>query len=251
VGRPGDPDAFLIEALPGELDLLELPSQLKGRGIASLELCHFHLPSDDAEYVQKLRTAMIENEIELWSLLIDDGDIAHPETGDRDREWIEGWIERAVDLGAQCVRVIGGQQPTSPEALERSVGQLRKLQEFAEARKIRLLTENWHETLSTPAALCFVLDDLRGEVGLCFDFGNWTGPGKYKELAEIVGHATSCHAKCEFVEGVPNEEDFQHCLELTKNAGFDGPYTIVHGEPGRVWESIEEQLALLRPHLES
>ena len=233
----------------GELSLLQVPELLKEHGIKTMELCHFHLPAIDPAFYQDFRTKMIENEIELWSLLIDDGDITDLEHGDRDREWIEGWIDRAKDLGAKCVRVIGGKQPTSPAILEKSIEQLQKLADYAEERGVRVLTENWQETLSTPAALSLVLDELRGEVGLCFDFGNWTGPTKYKDLALISKYATSCHAKCQYVEGQPDTEDFEKCLQLTQEAGFDGPYTIVHGEPGRVWETIDEQVALLQPYL--
>jgi sugar phosphate isomerase/epimerase len=233
----------------GQVSLLEVPALLKEHGISTMELCHFHLPAADPAFYHDFRTAMIENEIELWSLLIDDGDITHPEHGDRDRQWIEGWIDRAKDLGAKCVRVIGGMQSTDPQVLERSIAQLAKLQDYAEERSIRVLTENWHETLSTPAALTLVLDELRGEVGLCFDFGNWSGPTKYKDLAQIAKYATSCHAKCQFVDGEPDVADFDACLKITQEAGFDGPYTLVHGEPGRVWESIDQQVQLLQPYL--
>ncbi len=233
----------------GDLSLLDVPALLKEHGIQTMELCHFHLPAVDADFYSQFRTAMIENEIELWSLLIDDGDITDPENGDRDREWIESWIDRASHLGAKCVRVIGGKQPTSPAVLERSIEQLQKLSEYAEDKCVQVLTENWQETLSTPAALSVVLDDLRGDVGLCFDFGNWSGPTKYKDLGLIVKYATSCHAKCQYIDGQPDVADFETCLKITQDHGFEGPYTLVHGEAGRVWESIDEQVELLRPYL--
>jgi hypothetical protein len=44
-GRPGDPDGRLMPPRDsGSLDLLHVPRELAGRGIQTMELCHFHLP---------------------------------------------------------------------------------------------------------------------------------------------------------------------------------------------------------------
>lgn len=249
VGRPGDSEARLMESQPGEMDLLDVPEELAKHGFTTMELCHFHIPRTDAKYLATLRKAIEDHGIELWSLLIDDGDITHPETGDRDRQWIAEWIDRASALGARCVRVIGGRQPASAEVLATATEQLGKLAAYASERGVRVLTENWMETFATPAALTQVLDELQHEVGLCFDFGNWSGPRKYNNLAEIAPYANSCHAKCQYTDGTPDAEDFRRCLDITREANFHGPYTLVHGEPGRVWESLAEQRDLLTPYL--
>ena len=38
--------------------LLELPVQIAARGINTLEICHFHMPSDAPEYYLQLRAAI-------------------------------------------------------------------------------------------------------------------------------------------------------------------------------------------------
>lgn len=238
-----------MENCPGELDLLSVPEELAKHGFTTMELCHFHLPRTDAEYLAALRKAIEGSGIELWSLLIDDGDITHPEHGERDRQWIVGWIDHAAALGARCVRVIGGRQPATAETLALAVEQLGKLSAYGSERGVRVLTENWMETFSSPKTLMPVLDELRQEVGLCFDFGNWSGPEKYEHLTDIAPYANSCHAKCQYVDGVPDAEDFRRCLDITREARFHGPYTLVHGEPGRVWETLAEQRDLLAPYL--
>jgi hypothetical protein len=65
--------------LQSGLSLLELPQHLKAHDISLLELCHFHLPSTNATYLQTFRQALQKTEVELSSLLIDMGDIASPD----------------------------------------------------------------------------------------------------------------------------------------------------------------------------
>ena len=98
----------------GELTLLELPAQLAARGIGLLEICHFHFPQLDDGYISQLRQALADSGVELFSVLIDAGDIAHPDEAQRAKEvaWIREWMEIAARCGAQCVRVIAGGQTT-------------------------------------------------------------------------------------------------------------------------------------------
>lgn len=243
VGRPGDPAAQMMSSGGDALDLLEVPGELAKHGYKTMELCHFHIPHQDDAYLAELKQAIDEAGVELWSLLIDDGNITDPEHHDRDREWTADWITRAGKLGSKCVRVIGGKQQG---ATKLAIEQLGKL---ASQDNVRVLTENWFETLATPAAIHEVFAQLDGRIGLCFDFGNWGGPTKYRDLDLIARYATSCHAKCQYTNGVPDEEDFRRCLEITKAADFSGPYTLVYGEPGKVWESLDRQRQLLEPYL--
>jgi Xylose isomerase-like TIM barrel len=243
-GRPGDPQARLMPARESSsLDLLHVPRELARRGIHTMELCHFHIPDTSACYLEEWTAAREEAGIALWSLLIDDGDINHPELGDRDRDWVVGWIDRASQLGAQCVRVIGGKQPLTDESLARSIAQLKILAMEAYVRGVHVMVENWFPTLSTPEAIHTLMEATGGSVGLTFDFGNWGGPDKYANLTQIARYAEGCHAKWD------SNDDFTRCLEITRAAGFSGPYTLVYGEPGAVWESLERQKALVSPYV--
>src|SRR5689334_5001305 len=76
----------------GNMTLLEVPAKLAEAGIHTLEICHFHFPSRDQNYLAELRAALDSAGVQLFSLLIDDGDIAHPTDSQRDLEWIAGWI---------------------------------------------------------------------------------------------------------------------------------------------------------------
>ena len=246
------PDARMMGHAIGTLDLLDVPAALAAHGYTTMELCHFHLPTRDLAYLTQFRAAREAAGVELWSLLIDDGDINHPEHGDADRAWVLGMIDTAAEVGAKCVRVIAGKQPPTPENVERSEAQLKQLVVDAYLRGVHVMTENWFPTLPTPTEVHEVLGNLGGSVGLCLDFGNWGTPGsldKYDALADIAEYAESCHAKCYFEGGKPNVEDFVRCLNVTKEAGFSGPYTLVAGEPGNVWGSLDAQRSLVTPYL--
>lgn len=214
------------------LPLLELPARLADFGITTLEICHFHLPSTNDKYLSQLRDALETAGIELWSLLIDSGDITHPQHRERDLAWIEGWIDVAGKLGARNARVIAGKSEPSPETIETSRQGLQRLRPRAEASGVGLMTENWLNLLSTPDAVLALLDGMGDSLGLCVDFGNWRGPDKYDQLAQIFPHGDSCHAKCHFdSDGRMDRDDYVRCLELAQEAGFAGPYTLIYDGP--------------------
>jgi sugar phosphate isomerase/epimerase len=232
--------------------LLELPARIVGAGIHTLEICHFHLPSREPAYVQQLRDAIEDAGVELWSLLIDGGDIAHPVHHERDVAWVEQWLDVAAALGAKNARVSGGKQEPGRQAVARSKQNLQRLAVAAAARGVRLATENWQNLLSRPEIVLEVLDDLDGAVGLCADFGNWSGPQKYDDLAQIFPRAESCHAKCHFsAPGQMDRADFERCLELTRQAGFAGPYTLIYDGPGDdELAALQLERAVVLPYLD-
>jgi sugar phosphate isomerase/epimerase len=187
--------------------------------------------------------------VELLTLLIDDGDITHPEHGQRDLEWISGWIETAGQLGAKRARVVAGKSQPSAETLERSKAGLTQLVEVGNANQVRIITENWFDLLSTPDAVQQVMDAV--DIGLLADFGNWKGTSKYDDLAAILPRAESCHAKCSFIaEGQPDSKDYLRCLDLARNANYSGPYSLIYDGVGAdEWAGIRIEKELVQPYI--
>lgn len=233
------------------LPLLELPARLAEAGIHTLEICHFHLPSRDPGYLDELRQALADAGIELWSLLVDGGDITGAPHAARDEAWIAGWLPVAQRLGAARVRVSAGKAAPEPATLAQSSAALGRLADQAAAHGLRLMTENWHTLMQSAAEVNQVLDALDGRLGLCADFGNWSGPDKYAQLAAILPRAESCHAKCHFApDGAPDEADYVRCLDLTRAAGFSGPYTLIYDGPSAdEWAGLGREQALVQPYL--
>ncbi len=257
LGRPdfyGVEDGFDIPMAThgrGALSLLELPARLAASGIHTMELCHFHLPSLDAGYLLELRAEIQAARVELFSLLIDDGDIVHPTHAERDQAWIGRWIEIAGALGASRSRVVAGKSASTPANLTRSAQGLKQLAAQAEAMGLRLMTENWFAVLPTPDAVHALFEQLDGHVGLCLDFGNWDGPDKYANLAQIATYAESCHAKAHFSEaGILDTDDYTRCLEITRAAHFAGPYTLIYSGPDDdEWAGLAREVQVVQPYL--
>ena len=235
----------------GDVSLLDLPARVAAFGINTLELCHFHIPSLDKGYLNELRATLEAANIELFSLLIDHGDITHPEHPDRDLAWISEWIEIAGQLGATCARAIAGKAAPSAEALEMSRNGLQNLAERAAANGVRLMTENWFSVLSTPGNVLTLLDSLDGQVGLCLDFGNWQGETKYADFEAIAPQAESCHTKAHFpAPGEMDKTDYIRCLDVTQDAGFSGPHTLIYDGPGDdEWEGLTIEREVVQSYI--
>jgi hypothetical protein len=235
----------------GALSLLELPSHIAAFGIHTLELCHFHLPSLDKGYLTELRSALQAAHVDLFSLLIDEGDFTHPDNSARDLAWVGSWLDVASHLGAKRARVIAGKAAPSQATLEMSVRGLRHLSAHAEDLGLRLMTENWYGLLSSPLSVHALFEKLEGKVGLCFDFGNWRGPDKYTHLQAIASYAESCHTKAFFASPYEmDKDDYVRCLDITRSAGFSGPYTLIYDGPGSdEWAGLAQERQVVQPYL--
>jgi sugar phosphate isomerase/epimerase len=211
----------------GEESLLGLPSALANHGYHRLEIVSFHLRSRDPIYLGELRDQLKATNVRLQTLLIDAGDISHPEHGARDTAWVASWIEVANILGAENARIIAGKQKPTRDALDRSIKALTTLADGNKGSSVRLVTENWFDLLSEPAHVHYLLDKLDGRIGLLGDFGNWGGRTKYADLKSIFSRAELCHAKASFIDGDLDEADYGACITLAEEAGYKGPYTLI------------------------
>ncbi|HLJ54265.1 MAG TPA: TIM barrel protein [Chthonomonadaceae bacterium] len=250
---PGDDGARPCTVVYGQptCTLLDLPDRIADAGIFTLEISHPHLPSRETGYLEELRGRIREAGVTLLSLLIEAGDVTDPEHGERDQEWIAGWLETAGKLGAQRARVIAGKQPYTRESLHRSTEAMRALAAVAAEHGVRLTTENWFALLCCPEAVKSLLDALGGSVGFNLDFGNWSGPTKYNDLAVIFPYAESIHAKCAFSAGyAPDGADFLRCLELARAAAFRGPFTLIYDGPDDdEWKGLAIEREFVLPFL--
>ncbi|GLQ11049.1 sugar phosphate isomerase [Devosia yakushimensis] len=236
----------------GEESLLGLPSAMANHGYHRLELVSFHLRSRDAVYLGELRDQLKVSGVTLQTLLIDAGDISHPEHGARDTKWIASWIETANELGAQHARIIAGKQKPTRDALDRSVKALTALADGNAGSSVRLVTENWFDLLAEPAHVHYLLDKLDGRIGLLADMGNWTGPSKYADLQSIFGRAELCHAKAGFIDGDLDEADYGLCIAAAEEAGYKGPYTLIFDSeiPGE-WHGLAAERDFVTTRLEA
>lgn len=236
-------DGLLQSGLP----LLDLPKQLKEHNIPYLELCHFHLPETTLEYLQSFRQSLKENQVNLYSLLIDMGDIAHPdqEKCKADIEDIKHWIDIAKTLGAEQVRVVAGNQEANAEVIQRSAKHLQELATYATSQGLYTSTENWQKTSEDADALLQILE-FNPDMRLIADIGNAEGKDKYQTLAKLLPRANSIHFKVRYLDdGSAEAEDLAKVLELIQSSKFSGVITLIYDKKVQEWKGIEA----LRDHL--
>lgn len=241
----------------GSLTLLDLPEAMRERGYTDLDLCHFHLPRTDGDYLDALRGRLDAAGVRPLTLLVDEGDISATDAGARERDLshIRAWIVVAARLGARYVRVASGEGTDGPEdaAIRRSADSLAGLARYAaQATAVRVLTENWRPLALPPGNLLAILDAAGDAVGLCADFGNCAGAGKYDALRAILPRATTVHAKAEFdAVGRMDDGDFRRCLALAREAGCAGTYVLIFSGPGDEWAGLAQIAATVRDRHES
>lgn len=259
-GPPADGPA------PGaQLSLLELPGRLAAAGIGTMEICHFHFPSTDPDYLAELKAAAQDADVELFSVLVDAGDITHSDPVQLEKElaWIRGWLDVASAIGASHSRVIAGYAPIERNGgdlrahplIQQSAANLRALSAYGRERGVQVITENFRSTAERADQLLAILELCEGAVGTCADFGNFPstgsgqgkGPDKYDELAAIAPQAVSAHAKALYDgEGYPERAEMERCLGLMAAASFDGPISLIFDTPFHRGENEWDNLAGLR-----
>ena len=230
-----------LEPQPENTTLLELPSILAQQDFQSLEVCHFHFPSIDHPYLMELKQSFENAGIQFHCLLVDYGDISSADEVRRakDIDFLKKWIEVASIVGAKSIRIIAGEAPpTDKQALKRSKESLKELVAYALPKQVRVVTENFKPLSSTKENCIELLSDV--ELGLTVDFGNFNKDVKYDSIEQLMPYAESVHAKANYDQnGVIDEEEFRHSLEIVAAHQYNGPITLVYDGPGSLWDGVK------------
>ncbi|WP_380173406.1 sugar phosphate isomerase/epimerase family protein [Kineococcus sp. DHX-1] len=243
-GRADAVHAWSLDRTLQHLPLLDLPEQLRLRGYRTVQLCHFHLPHRDAGYLGELRAALATADVALDALLVDDGDLTHPDEGPRHEAWISDWVRDAEVLGARRARVVAGKTRTDTAQRDSSqaLGRI-----AARAGSVRVVTENWFDVTADAADVTAVLEPLDDAVGLLVDLGNWTGPGKYAELAAVTRFAETCHAKAHWHGAAIDAEDYRRSVSTVLEHGYTGPFCLVYdADDADEWAGLDVQRGIVR-----
>ncbi len=240
----------------GALALLDLPAAMQAQGYATLDLCHFHLPRTDPDYLHVLRTRLDDAGVTLLTFLIDDGDLSHPDPAVRERDLADTaqWLPIAAQLGAKLVRVAAGdaQADATDPAIQQSAAGLRTLATVAQQHGLNLITETWRPLALPPENLRAILAATGNQVGHCADFNNYQSYGarKYAALQAVLPGAVTVHAGAQFDRaGNLDEADFRQSMALARAANFTGPYVLIYSGPDDEWAGLAQLAALVREAL--
>ncbi|HVY21305.1 MAG TPA: TIM barrel protein [Bauldia sp.] len=255
--KPGEPATEKEAYGKGSVKVLDLPAAVKKHGIPNLQLGHFHVPKRDKAWLREFRAAAKDAGVTITSLLVDDGDPSNAATHKRDVAWINQWVDLAAEVGAKTARVVAGKQKPSADTLALSVAGLKDIAAHGKSVGVRVITENWHDLLSSPKEVHHVLDAVGDDLGILVDFGNWKGAGKYADLASIMPRGEDTHAKCSFSAKLNEPDamdrnDYGKCVLIAADAGYDGPYTLIYDGPDDdEWAGLAMEAQFIRDTLAS
>jgi hypothetical protein len=145
------------------------------------------------------------------------------------------WIERARELGVHSVRCDPGL--INLKDLAPTIRSYRKLVEYGRARGVDVIVENHGSASEHPEQLAEILRE--SGAGSLPDFGNFPDSAtRERGLRLLFPLAKSiCHVK-----RIP---ELPRCLEIARESGFTGVYSIETGTPGDSYEAVQEVIDAL------
>ena len=226
---------------PAALSLLDLPARIAAEGIMLLEICNFHLPSIQDDYLAQLRAAIEAAGVTLVNLLVDTGNLSSPDDKQWRRDIDRGkrWQDIAVKLGAKGVRFDCGAEAPTAAAIARSSQALRELADYGQSIGLETTTENWRATSVESENLLEIMRRVGRPLNLCLDFGNAAKTAdKYATMQALLPQATSLHCKGSFDGDQLDVDEFRHSLSLVKAAGFDGHIALICDGADNEWDKV-------------
>ncbi|TYP79485.1 sugar phosphate isomerase/epimerase family protein [Paenibacillus methanolicus] len=241
------------ELQPQEIELLDLPAEAGKRGYRALEICHFHFPSTDEEFLRRLKLSFDRADMLFDTLLLDYGDLTSPDEARRasDLAWMKRWIGIGADCGARRIRIIAGEADASDHAaLRQSAKALSELAEFGRQVGIQVVSENFKALTIRAVNGVELVRNAEGKLGYITDFGNYRGEGKFEEIAMTAPLSQSVHVKAQDdSDGRPDADELRRCLDVAHRSGFDGAYVLIYDGPGDMWQGLERLQPLVEPYV--
>jgi len=223
------------------LSLLDLPAFVAKDGIDVIEICHFHFPSTDDDYLAQVKTALESAGVTLANVLIDTGNLSNLD----DAQWradiklAKHWQDVAVKVGAQSVRIDCGLEAPTPKTLKRSADALRELADYGTSIGLATTTENWRTTSIQSDDLLEIMRQVDRPLKLCVDFGNAEKTSdKYATLEALLPLGTSIHCKGHFDGLRLDVDEFERTLSMVKDTDFDGHIALICDGVDDEWDKI-------------
>ena len=169
------------------------------------------------------------------------------------------WIDYATQLDIPCMRIDIGTYVMNhkipyTDALEfntkRFIKVFSALAEYAKAKGIQLGFEN-HGGFASDEHVISTLLDAVPDLCLTLDLGNFPDHNRYELIEQFAPRTNFVHAKtCVFDEnGEEKHIDYEKCLQILKDSGFEGWLSIEYEGPDSEEQGIKQTIALIEKYL--
>jgi sugar phosphate isomerase/epimerase len=243
------------------MTLLEMPAVCKSLGVETIELVSTFFESQSAQYLNQLRSAIQEQGLRVRNIAVDMGNIANPDDVVRrtDIEALKQWFHVAKAVGSEAIRINSG--PASPddrEAIERIVEGYRELAAEAAHTGVYLLIENHGGASADPKNIQAFLDRAGSPwFRACPDTSNFTNDTWEEGMRIMAPRAFSCHVKVHtysadgkqswtWRDGQTRSYDLKRCLQILKEAGYEGPLCVEAGASATEIDSARDAIRYVR-----
>lgn len=226
------------------MTLLDVPGACTSLGVSTVELVSSFFSSQNAQYLNQLRTALQEHGIRVRNIAVDMGNIANPDADARrtDIEALKQWFHTARAIGAEAIRInSGAASPSDHEAIDRISEGYRELASEAAHTGVYVLIENHGGASADPKNIETFLKRVNSQwFRACPDTGNFTNDTWEEGMRIMAPHAYSCHVKVFTYspdgkqsrigrDGQHRSYDLKRSLQILRDAGYAGPLCIESG----------------------
>ncbi len=250
------------KALGKMLDVLDFPEMIAGRyNVHHVEIVAPHFASTEPAYLGELKGRIAKARSHLHNIPVDIEEIwagaglSDPDEKVRNRVIAASkkWIDVAKEVGSLSVRCDPGK--INPNDLSLTIDSYKQLAEYGKSKGIYVIIEN-HGAVGSehPEELVELFRGVGGDfIGALPDFGNFPDEAtRQKGLPLLFPYArTVCHAKgLEFdASGNETKFDFKKCVDISKQAGYKGVYSIEYEGPGDPYEGVQKVVDELMRYL--
>ena len=249
--------------LPGKmLELLDFPDMIADKyKVYHLEFCAPHFTSVEPSYLKDLKDRLAKARAQVVNMPVDIEELwtggGLSDTDQKIRENAVGggkkWIDIAATIGSQAVRCDPGKM--NAQNLAPTIESYQALAAYGRSKGVHVIVENHGGVGSEhPEELVNVFKGVKNRFfGALPDFANFPDePTRERGLKLLLPYARIvAHAKgLEFdASGKETKYDFPKAMQVVKQAGFKGIYSIEFEGPGDPYEGVQKTLDELLKYL--
>lgn len=221
----------------GTLSLKETPAYFQDRfGLHLVEFWSRHFESIEENYLKLLVKEIKKAKCTLINIQLDEPyQIGSKDETERKSsvELVMNWIEAAHRLGSGAIRVNPGNG--DPDL---AIESLRAINEQAKKYGIVMMTENHFGMEMDPDVHLRIVQSVGENMYTLPDYGNYDDDVRFDYLNRIMPYAYQVSAKTmDFDEqGRHLSFDFDKCMEIARDSGFKGIYSVEQWSrtPGKI-----------------
>lgn len=238
-----------------EMNLKQFVGICKKLNVEGVEFWGEHFPTLDNGYIMELREE--SSDLEVVAIAVENLNFTSLSVAEReaDVKQVKSWIDIAIKLGADLVRIVPGNlkalnadpartYPLVKEALRDCLG-------YARTRDVPLAIENCPRDTDPWIILKLIEEIGTDHLGTCPDFGNFPAEIRYRGLRQFAPYAMHVHAKAyEFGQnGEETSIDYSKAIQILKDAKYNRYLSAEYEGTGNELEEIKKTVALIKRNL--